>query len=88
MPFTVLFFMKLTFAVWISSVSDFTHFGQACVEAGEGIQGEKNSLPPNKGTWSCRKPLTYESSEVSVELVVFHELKRTDIVTILSSYHQ
>jgi hypothetical protein len=32
--------------------------------------------------------LTYTSSEVSVELVVFHELKRTDIVAILSSYRQ
>jgi hypothetical protein len=80
--------MKLTFAEWISSVSDFTQIGQACIEASEGIQGEKNPLPPNNGAWSCRKSLTYKSSEDSVELVVFHELKRTDIVAIVSSYRQ
>jgi len=33
--------MKLTFAEWMSSVSDFIYVGQACIEAGEGIQGEK-----------------------------------------------
>jgi hypothetical protein len=33
--------MKLTFAEWISSVSNFTQIGQAYIDAGEGIQGEK-----------------------------------------------
>jgi hypothetical protein len=41
MPFTAPIFVKLTFAEWISSVSDFTQIGQAWIEAGEGIQGEK-----------------------------------------------
>jgi hypothetical protein len=80
--------VKLTFAKWISSVSDFTQVGQACIEAGEGIHGGKNPLPPNNGAWSCRKSLIYKSSEVSVHLVVFHELKHTDVVAVLSSYRQ
>ena len=88
MPFTAPIFVKLTFAEWISSVSDFTQIGQACIEAGEGIQREKPPLAPKNGAWSCRKSLTCKSSEVSVELVVFHELKPTDIVAILSSYRQ